>query len=83
MLVRRFLTNVFLNTSASSTNGVTSIQNVDHDIRRVDNLVQLVPDTLTLTLGEDGLTSGGEGGLFDGTDITGDDGCTIIVGALV
>ncbi len=60
MLVRSLIAQVLLNTAASGADGVTSVENVDDNVGRVDNLVQFVPDTLALALVKDGLNGHGE-----------------------
>jgi hypothetical protein len=50
MLVGRFFPDVFFNTPTTSPFRITSVQNVDHNVRRIDNFVQFVPYSLTLAL---------------------------------
>lgn len=64
MLVRGFLAEVFLNTPAAGALRVAGVDNMQNDIGRVNDLVQLVPDTLRLALGENGLSSNGESALL-------------------
>lgn len=58
VLVGSLLTNVLFDTSATSTERISGVEDVDDNITGIDDLVQLVPDSLTLTLGEDGLLGG-------------------------
>jgi hypothetical protein len=84
VLVRCLFANVFFNTAATGTLGITRIKDVDNDIGRINDFVKLVPDTLTLSLGEDRFTSSGElAEIFLSVVITADDGATISVGAFV
>jgi hypothetical protein len=53
LLVAGLLLDVVLDTSAASSLGIAGIQNVDDNVRGIDNLVQLSPNTLRLTLLED------------------------------
>lgn len=55
MLVRRLGPDVFLNTATSCAIRVSSVEDVQDDVGRVDDLVQLVPDTLASSLHEDEL----------------------------
>ena len=50
VLVRRLSTDVLLDTATTGAIRVTGIQDVEDNITGVDDLVQLVPDTLALTL---------------------------------
>lgn len=45
VLVRLFVADVLLDASAAGAHGVTSIENVDDDVGRVDDLVELTPNT--------------------------------------
>ena len=49
MLVSLFLLDVGLNHRTPGAKWVPDIQNLDDDVRAVDDLVQLVPDALALT----------------------------------
>jgi len=60
MLVRSFFVDVFLDASATGAEGVSCVKDVDDNITGVNDLIQLVPDSLALALGEDGLTSGSQ-----------------------
>lgn len=60
VLVRRLLLEILFNAPATSSDGVSGIKHVDDDIGRVNDLVQLVPDTLALALVEDGFDGHGE-----------------------
>ena len=44
----------------SGSDRIASVQDVEDDIRGVNDLVQLVPDALRLSLVEDGLLCGGD-----------------------
>jgi len=57
MLVRRFLLDVFLHAAASRSFWISRVQDVEDDVRGVDDFVQLVPYPLALTFGEDGFAS--------------------------
>lgn len=60
MLVRGLRANVFFDTTTTGAVGVTGIQNVEDDVTGVDDLVQLVPDTLRGALHEDELSCAGK-----------------------
>lgn len=49
VFVRRVFSHIFLNEQRASAERVSSIQYLDHNVRRVDNLVQFRPDPPTLT----------------------------------
>lgn len=49
MLVRLFLANEVFHVLATSSHRVTGVQHMNDDIRRINHLVQFVPDTLRLT----------------------------------
>ena len=51
MLVRCFLTDVFLNVAAARTQRITRIKNVQNHVAAVNDLVQLAPDAARLALG--------------------------------
>jgi hypothetical protein len=55
MLVWCFCADVLFHTSTPCTIRVTSVENMQNNIARVDDLVQLVPDTLARALHEDEL----------------------------
>ena len=56
VLVRRLSTDVLLDTATTGAIRVTGIQDVEDNITGVDDLVQLVPDTLGGSLHEDELS---------------------------
>lgn len=66
MLVRSLVAQVLLDTAASGTDGITSIEDVDDNVGRVNDLVQFVPDTLALALVKDGFNSHGKATIFLG-----------------
>ena len=49
MLMCLFLLDVVFNHRASGSEGISCIENLDDDVRAVDDLVQLVPDALALS----------------------------------
>lgn len=60
MLVRRLLAEILLDTATSRSQRVASVQDVDDNVGGIQHTVQLVPDTLALTLVEDGLDRQGD-----------------------
>ena len=60
MLVGSLFADVLLDTSATRTKRISGVQDVNDNITRVNDFVKLVPDTLALTLGEDGLSCSGQ-----------------------
>ena len=68
MLVRRLCADVLLHRATPSTIWIASIEHMQNDVRRIDDLVELVPDTLRRSLHEDELAGRGElavGGAVD------------------
>jgi len=63
VLVRLLLAEVLHNRLAAGAEGVTSVEDVDDDIGRVEHLVQLTPNTTRGTLGVDGLGNKRAGGM--------------------
>lgn len=73
MLVRLVIANVLFDAAAAGAERVTGIEDVDDDIGRVDDLVELTPDTARLTLAVDWLgTAARDGDLVELVGIDGE-----------
>lgn len=60
MFMSSLLADVLFDASASGSFRISCIENMDDDVRGVDDLVEFIPDPFTLALGEDGLPGTGK-----------------------
>lgn len=71
MFMCLFLSQVLDDGLTPRTQRISCIQNVDDDIGRIENFVELTPNTAGCTLGVDGFTGGRGGGVIDVCQIGG------------
>lgn len=71
MLMRLFLSQVLDDGFTPRTQRISCIQDMDNDIGRIQNFIELTPDTSGCTLGIDGLTRSRGGGVVDVCQIGG------------